>query len=260
MSKAPSLVLFTLTYNERENLPLLVERLRALGLPNARFVVVDDNSPDGTGKVADELSRRHPDFVTVHHRAAKEGYGAAYKDAVETIRRRFDPDRYLSMDADLSHDPADLPRLLDRLDAGADLAIGSRLARGSVVVGRPWMRRLTTRVANLLVARLIAGNYPVRDNTNGYRAFTREVVEAIPWDHLQANKGYSFLTSFLAIVYRKGFRIEEVPITFREREHGASKLGFRQLFGFVGNALHLRWRISVLRLYRAERAQARPPR
>ena len=238
----PRVVVFTLTYNERDNIRTLTERVLAQNIPDLILVIADDNSPDGTGDVAAGLARQHPDRVFLAPGTAKRGYGAAYRATVATIRTRWDPDIYVSLDADLSHDPAAIPALLAAIDAGAQVVVGSRYVKGGDIKNWPIQRRAISRGANGL-ARLLAGNYRVHDNTSGFRAYTRDVVAAMPWATFD-DRGYTFLLTFLSYAYRKGFRTAEVPITFTERVHGASKLRTSDVVGFFGNAIRIRVAIA----------------
>ncbi|MFO1533264.1 MAG: glycosyltransferase [Thermoplasmatota archaeon] len=238
-------VVFSLTYNERDNIRPLVEGVLGLGIPGLIMVVADDNSPDGTGKLAEDLAREYPGRLLLEPGQGKRGYGAAYRATVAAIREKIDPDVYVSMDADLSHDAAAIPALLAAVGAGAQVAIGSRYVKGGAIRNWPRRRRVISRGANTL-ARMLAGNYRVHDNTSGFRAFTRDVVDAMPWETFH-DKGYQFLLTFLSYAYRKRFRVVEVPITFTERVHGASKLRTRDVVGFFGNAARIRMAILTRR-------------
>lgn len=237
----PRVAAFTLTYNEKDNLRPLAERVLAQNIPNLVFVVADDASPDGTGDVARQLATEFSGRVELAPGKGKRGYGAAYRATVATIRERWDPDIYVSLDADLSHPPEALPAVLAAIAGGAHVVVGSRYVKGGAIRNWPPHRRVVSWGANTL-ARVLAGNYRVKDNTSGYRAFTRQVVAAMPWDRF-ADKGYTFLLTFLSYAYRSRFRVAEVPITFTERVHGASKLGAKDVVGFFANATRIRWAI-----------------
>jgi dolichol-phosphate mannosyltransferase len=205
------------TYNERENLAWVVGRLRA-AVPDVDVLVVDDGSPDGTGDVADRLAAADP-HVTVLHRPSKAGLGAAYLAGFAlALDRGYDV--VGEMDADGSHQPEELPRLLAALD-DADLVIGSRWVRGGSVVNWPVTRRALSLGGNAY-ARLLLG-VPVRDVTAGYRLFRRETLEAIDLGTV-ASTGYCFQTDLAWRTVRAGLRIVEVPIEFVERERGESKM------------------------------------
>lgn len=221
------------TYNERENVGPIVGRVRA-SVPSVEVLVVDDNSPDGTGEIADALAATDAN-VHVLHRAGKDGLGAAYR---EGMRWALDAgyDRIVEMDADGSHRPEELPRLLDALraegsgtgtgtgtgtDTGADLVLGSRWVAGGGVVNWPARRQLLSRGGSAYSR--IALGVPARDVTGGYRAFTADALRRIQFADVES-QGYCFQIDMLRRAYRAGLSVAEVPITFVEREHGASKM------------------------------------
>lgn len=205
------------TYNEAENIGLIVGRVRA-AVPEAHILVADDNSPDGTGKLADELVAGD-DHVHVLHRKGKEGLGAAYLAGfVWALEQGYGV--IVEMDADGSHQPEELPRLLTAL-AGADLVLGSRWVPGGRVVNWPKSREFLSRGGSTY-SRLML-NLPMRDVTGGYRAFRRETLEGLGLDQV-ASAGYCFQVDLARRAVQKGFRVVEVPITFVEREFGDSKM------------------------------------
>lgn len=205
------------TYNERLNLPLIVRRVRTAA-PEADVLVVDDNSPDGTGELADSLAAEDP-RVHVLHRTAKDGLGAAYLAGFRwSLDRGYDV--IVEMDADGSHRPEELCRLLDALQ-GADLAIGSRWVRGGEVRNWPLSREILSRGGNTY-ARLMLG-IDLHDATAGYRAFRRTALEKIGLDEVDS-RGYCFQIDMALRAVRAGLHVVEVPITFVERELGASKM------------------------------------
>ena len=205
------------TYNERENLPLIVARVREC-VPDVDVVVLDDNSPDGTGQVADELAAADPK-VTVIHRQGKEGLGAAY---FAGFRWALDQgyDAVVEMDADGSHRPEDLPAMLEAAK-DADLVIGSRYVRGGTVVNWPLSRKAISMGGNLYI-RAILG-MPVNDATAGYRVYRAGTLRRIGLDDVES-AGYVFQTDLTVRTVRAGLRVVEVPITFVEREIGESKM------------------------------------
>ncbi|RME90224.1 MAG: polyprenol monophosphomannose synthase [Anaerolineae bacterium] len=210
------------TYNEAENLPRLVSALLALPL-ESRVLVVDDNSPDGTGRVADDLAARQRDRVEVLHRAGKLGLRSAY---LEGFRRAltWDVDALAQMDADFSHDPRALPTMVERLGE-YDVVLGSRYVRGgSVDVRWPLWRKALSAFGNFY-ARTILG-LPLRDVTTGYRLWRRETLEAMPLERVRAN-GYVFLVEMIYLAHCLEYRIGEVPIYFADRRWGKSKMSFR---------------------------------
>jgi dolichol-phosphate mannosyltransferase len=205
------------TFNERANLPTLIAGL--MRHPNVTVMVVDDQSPDGTGEVADALAREHVGRVEVMHRTDRRGLGRSYIDGIrKAIREPVDV--VCQMDADLSHDPASLPDLVAATDR-ADVVIGSRYIPGGRIVNWPLRRRVLSRFANAYIR--IVTRLSAHDCTSGYRCWRREALAALPLDRFISD-GYSFLVEMLYVASRRGCRIGEVPITFVERRQGESKL------------------------------------
>lgn len=221
MSDAAEVWLVLPTYNEAENLEPIVAAIRA-ALPSSRkLLIVDDASPDGTGRIADRLAADHAD-VAVSHRPRKDGIGPAY---VAGFRRALDAGAELvvQMDADFSHDPGDLPRLLARA-ADADLVLGSRYVPGGGVEDWGPIRRLISRGGSAY-ARALLG-VAVRDLTGGFKVFRRPVLEAIELATVPSH-GYAFQVETTYRALRAGFRVVEVPIRFRDRRVGQSKMSGR---------------------------------
>ncbi len=213
----PTALIIVPTYNERDNLPVLVERLMIHR--NVRLLIVDDHSPDGTGEIADAMTRRFPGRVDVLHRTGRRGLGLSYRDGFK--KALAEPiDLVCQMDADLSHDPDRLPAILEGA-ANADLVLGSRYVPEGTIVNWPRRRRLLSRFANLYV-RLVT-RLDVRDCTSGYRCWRRAALASLPLDRVVSD-GYSFLIETLYLAVRRGCRVVEVPIAFVERRRGASKL------------------------------------
>jgi len=207
------------TYNERDNLLTIVSRVHA-SAPDVHVLIVDDNSPDGTGELADELSFADPDRVHVMHRRSKDGLGAAYLAGFAWgLNRQYSV--VVEMDADGSHAPEELHRLLDEIDAGADVVIGSRYVDGGEVRNWPRRRLILSRTANGY-SRILLG-VDIHDITAGYRAYRREVLEKIDLAAVDS-KGYGFQVDLTWRSINAGFTVVEVPITFFEREHGVSKM------------------------------------
>ena len=205
------------TYNERPNLPTLVAGV--LSHADVRMLVVDDQSPDGTGQLADELAVQYPGRLEVMHRTGRRGLGRSYIDGIAHAVK--DPvDLICQMDADLSHDPAHLPSLMAAA-AGADVVIGSRYIPGGAIVNWPKRRRLLSRFANIYIR--VVTQMSARDCTSGYRCWRREALAALPLDRFFSD-GYSFLVEMLFVASRRGYRVAEVPITFVERREGESKI------------------------------------
>ncbi|HEU5008050.1 MAG TPA: polyprenol monophosphomannose synthase [Jatrophihabitantaceae bacterium] len=213
----PRVLVIIPTYNERENLQPIIERVHA-ATPAAHVLVVDDASPDGTGRIADTLAEAD-ERVHVLHRAGKAGLGAAYIAGFDWgLAEKYDV--LVEMDADGSHAPEQLPRLLAGLD-NADLVLGSRWVPGGAVLDWPRSREFISRGGNLY-ARLALG-VQLRDITGGYRAFRREVLEGIDYAAV-ASQGYCFQVDLAWRALRAGYRVLEVPISFADRERGESKM------------------------------------
>ncbi len=205
------------TYNERLNLPTLVAGV--LAHADVRMLVVDDQSPDGTGQLADELAVQYPGRLEVMHRTGRRGLGRSYIDGIAKAVKE-PVDLICQMDADLSHDPAHLPSLMAAA-AGADVVIGSRYIPGGAIVNWPKRRRILSRFANIYIR--VVTQMSARDCTSGYRCWRREALAALPLDRFFSD-GYSFLVEMLFVASRRGYRVAEVPITFVERREGESKI------------------------------------
>jgi dolichol-phosphate mannosyltransferase len=224
------------TYNERENLEPMVRALGDALDEEARVLVIDDASPDGTGEEADALASQL-NFVEVLHRERKEGLGPAY---LAGFRRALDAgaELVLEMDCDFSHDPADVPRLVAAVQSGAGVALGSRYVDGGGTRNWGFVRRSVSR-AGALYARALLG-LPVQDPTSGFKCYRRAVLERIDLDRI-ASKGYAFQIETVYRAVRAGFRVVEIPITFSERERGGSKMSRTIVLEAV-------WRVPALRL------------
>jgi dolichol-phosphate mannosyltransferase len=233
----PRAVVCLPTYDEVENLEPMVRALGSvLDTARDRVLVVDDNSPDGTGELADGLANELP-WVAVLHRRRKEGLGRAYLAA---FRHALDlqPDYVLEIDCDFSHDPADVPRLLAACENGADLALGSRYMPGGRTANWGLTRRLISR-AGSLYARLLLG-VGVRDLTGGFKCFRRAVLEAIDLDAVSTG-GYAFQIEMTYRALRQGFHVEELPIRFVDREVGGSKMSRAIVLEAI-------WQVPLLRV------------
>ena len=230
----PRTLIVTPTYNEKDNLQRFVEAVRT-ALPEADLMVVDDNSPDGTGAIADGIAAKD-DHVTVMHRAGKLGLGTAYIQAF-TKGMAEGYDRFFEMDADLSHDVKYLPSFVQALDEGADVVIGSRNIPGGSVEGWGVGRHLISKGGSLY-SRTILG-LPVKDLTSGYKAFTRRALEAIDIGDIHSN-GYSFQIEMTYRALRKGMKVKEVPIIFVDRTAGKSKMSRRIFVEAIGVVWKLR--------------------
>jgi dolichol-phosphate mannosyltransferase len=220
------------TYDERENLERMIDALEALGI---RVLVIDDNSPDGTGEIADRLAAER-DWLTVLHRERKEGLGRAYAAGFQEVLRG-DADYVLEMDCDFSHDPADVPRLIAAVEAGADFALGSRYVPGGGTENWGLVRRLISRSASIYTRILLM---PVHDATGGFKCFRRHVLESIDLETIDA-AGYVFQIETTYRALRKGFRVAEVPIRFVDRTAGRSKMSRAIVLEAI-------WKVPGLRL------------
>jgi dolichol-phosphate mannosyltransferase len=220
------------TYNERDNLPALLEQL--LVIDGLRILIVDDSSPDGTGQVADEYAAANRARVQVLHRTGKRGLGLSYIDGMY-VALRTDATHILQMDADLSHNPAEIPALLAATEH-AEFAIGSRYVPGGRIENWPYRRRMLSAFANQYIRAIT--RLSIRDCTSGFRCWRREALEQLPLASIRSN-GYSFIVELAFDASKAGFRCREVPITFVERRKGASKLTVRVM---VESAI-LPWRL-----------------
>ena len=224
MGELAKIVVVVPTYNERENLPVLAGLLSDLNLPGLELLVVDDNSPDGTGDVADELAKASPETVGVLHRTVKDGLGRAY---VAGITRALDEgaDIVIQMDADLSHPASVIPTMVEMLrTTEAGVVIGSRyVPGGSAAAEWGWHRRALSAFANVYVNAIL--RLHVKDATAGFKAWKADTLRAIDPQSIHSN-GYSFQVEMNHRTVRRGLRIAEVPIRFEERVKGASKMSF----------------------------------
>jgi dolichol-phosphate mannosyltransferase len=227
------------TYNERDNLPVVVDAL--LRMPNLRVLVVDDGSPDGTGDIADSLARGTHQRVSVLHRTGPRGLGVSYVDGMR-FALSTDATEICQMDADLSHDPADVPRLLER-SISADVVIGSRYVAGGRIENWPRRRLLLSNFANRYV-RAITG-LDVRDCTSGFRCWRRDALARMPLQQFASN-GYAFLVELTWAAAATGCHIAEVPITFVDRREGASKMSAAVMF----ESVMMPWKLAARRRIR----------
>jgi dolichol-phosphate mannosyltransferase len=233
------------TYNERPNLATLTAQL--LEIPGLRILVVDDQSPDGTGALADALAESSGGRVSVLHRNGARGLGRSYVDGMRQALTT-DATHVCQMDADLSHDPAELPRLLDAA-SGADLVIGSRYVPGGRLRNWAMHRVMLSAFANWYVRAIT--RLPVHDCTSGFRCWSRDLLQRLPLGAVRSD-GYAFQVEMAWEGYRAGGTIVEVPITFVERREGSSKMSTR----VIAESVVLPWRL-VARPRRPQRAQRR---
>jgi dolichol-phosphate mannosyltransferase len=221
------------TYNERANLPTLVDHL--LTIPALRILIVDDASPDGTGQIADDYAAANRARIQVLHRTGRRGLGLSYIDGMY-IALRTDSTHICQMDADLSHNPADIPRLLEATDR-ADFTIGSRYVPGGRIENWPIQRRMLSAFANRYIRAIT--RMTIRDCTSGFRCWRREVLERLPLASIRSD-GYAFIVELAWEASRAGFRCIEVPISFVERREGASKLSWP----VIVESAFLPWRLA----------------
>lgn len=226
------------TYNERENIELLIPEIKRV-VPQADILVVDDSSPDGTGAYIEELSTKLPG-VFLLSRPKKEGLGKAYISGFQWALKR--PYQYIfEMDADFSHDPKYLPDFLEAIKA-KDLVIGSRYISGVNVVNWPMSRLLLSYFANKVIRILIG--IPVLDSTGGFKCFRREVLEALDFEKI-SSLGYAFQIEINYFAWKKGFSIFEIPIVFTDRKRGVSKMSSK----IIREAILLTWKLRFASLF-----------
>jgi dolichol-phosphate mannosyltransferase len=228
----PRAVVCLPTYNERENLEPMV---RALADHAVDVLVIDDSSPDGTGEIADRLASELP-WVEVLHRPSKDGLGRAYVDGFRHVLAQG-AELVLEMDCDFSHDPADVPRLIEAVEGGADLALGSRYVTGGGTANWGIVRRCISRGASIYTRALLM---PIHDSTGGFKCYRRRVLESIELDSIDA-AGYVFQIETTYRALRKGFDVVEIPIRFTDRTAGQSKMSRAIVLEAV-------WKVPWLRL------------
>lgn len=231
-SQSSSIIIVVPTYNERESLPKLVKQISELGLGDWRVLVVDDNSPDGTGRAAEELSKQYP--LSVVHRQSKTGLGGAYREGFKKALE-MKPDIIIQMDADLSHDPKMILKMVNQLN-NYDLVVGSRYIPGGG--SRNWARsrKAISRFANMITQTLLRSG--IRDLTSGYKGFTYSALKNLAFERT-SSAGYNFQIEMSLMCERKGYRICEVPIIFIERKVGQSKFNVKII-------MESAWRVFLL--------------
>lgn len=236
------------TYNERHNLEELVEKIQRYA-SDVHILIVDDNSPDGTGRLASDLSRRQPAKISVLHRPRKEGLGRAYVAGFQHVLAKDDYDVVIQMDADLSHDPRYLPDFLEQIRS-CDLVLGSRYLHGISVVNWDLKRLILSKMATLYV-RFIT-RMPFTDTTTGFKCWRRTTLASIAIERARAN-GYLFQIETTYRTYRKRFQVREIPIIFIERSTGRSKMHWNIIAEALWGVLALRLKESLTGLYRSAR-------
>ena len=222
------------TYNEKENLENLVKEIFSLNISGLWVIVVDDNSPDGTGKIADRLSGQLP--VKVIHRSQKMGLGSAYRQAFAGALER-ETELFFEMDADFSHHPKYLPQFLQEIDNGYDLVIGSRRIAGGRIEGWGPLRQFASRGA-MWFSRVILG-LKTRDVTSGFRCYSRKAIKALNLLKIKSN-GYAWQEETLYRCEKAGLRVKEIPIVFCDRLKGKSKLSKKEIISFFATIIRLK--------------------
>ncbi len=222
------------TYNERENIQNLIPAIFSLKIPNLSVLVVDDNSPDGTADVVTELAKKYP--VQIIRRSKKMGIGSAYVTGMSAAIQNS-TEAIFEMDADFSHDPHDIPKMLQALER-ADLVVGSRKIAGGKIIGWGWMRQAMSSGA-MWFSRKILG-LKTRDVTAGFRCFRAEVLKNINIGNIHSN-GYAFQEELLYRVEQRGYRVTEIPVTFVDRQSGKSKLSKKDIIEFFIRMIQLRF-------------------
>jgi dolichol-phosphate mannosyltransferase len=227
------------TYNEADNLPTLIGELLALDLPGLEILIIDDNSPDGTGQLADDLAQRHPDHVHVLHRSGKLGLGTAYVTGFGlALEQGFD--HIIQMDADFSHSPEYIPQFLEAIEK-CDVVVGSRYVKGGSLDERwGWGRYFLSWWANSVYTRLILG-LKVKDATAGFKCWQRATLEGIGLDRVRSN-GYVFQVEMAYLTEKLGYRFLEIPIYFEDRRIGRSKMTMLVKIEAALRTWQIRWR------------------
>jgi len=223
------------TYNERKNIVSLVEIILGFN-PEFEVLVVDDNSPDGTADMVKELKNKFPK-LSIHQRIGRRGFGSSYLNA---FKRILPEERYktiVMMDADFSHDPEEIPEMVEKL-SGSDVVVGSRYIRGGKIENWSWRRRLLSRFANFY-ARTILGT-PIKDMTAGFMCFRKDALKRIDLDLIKS-EGYAFLVELKYKMFKAGYKVFEHPIVFTERREGESKMSFKNIW----EAVFLPWKLKL---------------
>lgn len=223
------------TYNEASNIERLINKIFSLKL-NISIIIIDDNSPDGTGSIVEKLKNKFKNKLFIIHRKGKLGLGSAYKTGFKEVIKRKDADLVISMDADFSHDPKYIPSLVKKIDQGYDLVIGSRYIPGG---GVSWQfyRRLLSKGANLFANTIL--NLGVHDVTGAFRCYKKKVLETIPLDQIKSD-GFSFFEEILLYCKKYRFKMGEIPIFFLDRQKGKSKLSKKEMIKFFFTIIKLK--------------------
>lgn len=238
------------TYNEADNIHDLINQLLALPV-NVQVLVVDDNSPDGTGQLVDKMAANHPGLVHVIHRPGKMGLGTAYIAGFKKALNELEASRIMTMDADFSHNPRFIPAMIE-LSQKKHVVIGSRYVPGGGTLNCTWKRVMLSKIANMSAKTLLG--LKAKDTTAGFRLYRREVLASIPLDRIFSS-GYSFLMEMLFMCQRRGWQIGEVPIIFEDRRKGKTKISRQEIF----KAQYTVLRLFLRRLRGGEPRQASIP-
>jgi len=225
------------TYNEKDNLTDLIEAILNLQIFNLHIIIVDDNSPDGTGRIADQLSQTHPG-VSVIHREGKMGLGSAY---IAGFKRALavGADLIFEMDADFSHNPKEIPNFIKAIQKGYDVVVGSRRIPDGGILNWGIARNIMSKGA-MWFSRLVLG-LKTKDVTSGYRCYSQKVIKAINWGQIKSN-GYSFQEETIFRCEKMSFKVKEIPIVFRDRVKGKSKLSKTEILNFFLTIIRLRFK------------------
>ena len=231
------------TYNEAENLTKLVPELFALPLPDLKLLVVDDNSPDGTGELVERMGNQYPGRISVHHRAGKLGLGTAYVEGYK-IALKSGTDYIVQMDADFSHPPEKILDLYEKINEGLDIALGSRyIPGGAVDVNWPLWRKSLSRFGSFYARTIL--NLPVRDVTGGFRMWRADALAKIPLERVISN-GYTFQVEMIYLAHKLGLKFGETPFYFADRKWGQSKMSFAIQLEAAARTWQLVWRYKDL--------------
>ncbi|MEK6885444.1 MAG: glycosyltransferase family 2 protein [Nanoarchaeota archaeon] len=225
------------TYNEKDNISKLIIKISEIfrnNRINAKIIIVDDDSPDGTGEIADKFAKAYP--VVVLHRKKDRGYGNSIREGVN-YAVKIDSDVIITLDSDFSHNPAEIPKMLSKIEEGVDVVIGSRRVAGGKIVGwNLWRHFCSSGAMNF--SRFVLG-LKTLDVTSGFRAYKKEVIEKIPFYKIKSN-GYSFLEELLFYIEKSKFKIAEIPIVFVDRKKGKSKLSKKEIINFFINMIRIK--------------------
>jgi len=224
------------TYNEKNNIKPLVEKIFNLDIKNLNLIIVDDNSPDKTGKIIDQLAKKY--HITPIHRRKKKGLGSAYIAGFKQALKKS-ADIIFEMDADFSHNPGDIPRFINAANQGYDVIIGSRRIKGGDISGWNSIRNLQSKAAATFARTLL--NLKTHDITAGFRCYRKKVLQHINLDSIKSN-GYAFQEEMIYLCEKKRFKIKEIPVAFIDRSQGKSKLGPKDIIEFFTTICRLKFK------------------